>query len=138
LEEDSVLARVQSSLIRSSHSRVAFTLSQKGRSILLQKWCLLKCKSFGALCASHILIRTVAYHQQIRTNLAIIVVAMQLAKKIPFDDPDVLLIVRGMYVLSNVLILGIYLYTQAKIKSKKGMVSLDYANSDSRLAERCY
>lgn len=49
---------------------------------------------------------------------------MQLAKKIPFEDPDVLLVVRGMYILSNVLILGIYLYTQSKIKSKKGMSSL--------------
>lgn len=58
------------------------------------------------------------------TNLAIIVVSMQLAKKIPFEDPDVLLVVRGMYILSNVLILGIYLYTQSKIKSKKGMSSL--------------
>ncbi|BAE58384.1 inorganic phosphate transporter Pho88 [Aspergillus flavus] len=60
------------------------------------------------------------------TNLAIIVVSMQLAKKIPFEDPDVLLVVRGMYILSNVLILGIYLYTQSKIKSKKDMATLKY------------
>jgi hypothetical protein len=46
---------------------------------------------------------------------------MQLAKKVPFEDPQVLMLVRGMYILSNVLILGIYLYTQAKINSKKGM-----------------
>lgn len=56
-----------------------------------------------------------------RTNLAIIVVMMQLSKKIAFDDPDVLMIVRGVYVLSNVLILSLYLYTQSKINSKKGM-----------------
>ena len=45
---------------------------------------------------------------------------MQLSKKIPFDNPDVLLMVRGMYILSNVIILGIYLYTQAQISKKKG------------------
>lgn len=45
---------------------------------------------------------------------------MQLAKKIPFDDPDVLLMVRGLYILSNVLILGLYLYTQAQVNKKKG------------------
>lgn len=46
---------------------------------------------------------------------------MQLAKKVPFEDPQVLMLVRGMYILSNVIILGIYLYTQAKINGKKGM-----------------
>lgn len=46
---------------------------------------------------------------------------MQLAKKIPFENPDVLLMVRGLYILSNVLILGLYIYTQNKINAKKGM-----------------
>lgn len=55
------------------------------------------------------------------TNLAIILVMMQLSKKVPFDNPDVLMGVRALYILSNVLIVGIYLWTQAKINSKKGM-----------------
>lgn len=46
---------------------------------------------------------------------------MQLAKKVPFEDPQVLMLVRGMYILSNVIILGIYLFTQTKINAKKGM-----------------
>jgi hypothetical protein len=46
---------------------------------------------------------------------------MQLAKKVPFEDPQVLMAVRGLYILSNVLILGLHLYTQAKINAKKGM-----------------
>lgn len=46
---------------------------------------------------------------------------MQLAKKVPFENPDVLLIVRCLYILSNVIILGLYLFTQSKITSKKGM-----------------
>ncbi|GKZ28878.1 hypothetical protein AbraIFM66950_001502 [Aspergillus brasiliensis] len=60
------------------------------------------------------------------TNLAIIVVMMQLAKKVPFEDPDVLMLVRGMYILSNVLILGLYLFTQTKINKKNDLTTLKY------------
>lgn len=45
---------------------------------------------------------------------------MQLAKKVPFENPDVLLLVRGLYIASNVIILSLYLYTQAKINKKRG------------------
>lgn len=45
---------------------------------------------------------------------------MQLAKKVPFENPHVLMAVRALYILSNVLILGLYLYTQTKINQKKG------------------
>ena len=55
------------------------------------------------------------------TNLVIILVMMQLAKKVPFEDPQVLLLVRGCYILSNVLILAVTLYTQYQINAKKGM-----------------
>ncbi|OJJ32759.1 hypothetical protein ASPWEDRAFT_52903 [Aspergillus wentii DTO 134E9] len=60
------------------------------------------------------------------TNLGIILVMMQLAKKVPFENPDVLLIVRCLYILSNVIILGLYLFTQSKITSKKDMSTLKY------------
>lgn len=49
---------------------------------------------------------------------------MQVSKKIPFDDPQVLMGVRALYVVSNVLILGIYLYIQQQINKKKGMLDL--------------
>ena len=49
---------------------------------------------------------------------------MQVSKKIPFDDPQVLLGVRVLYVVSNLVILGIYLYIQMKINSKKGALIL--------------
>jgi hypothetical protein len=55
------------------------------------------------------------------TNLAIILVMMQLAKKVPFEDPQVLMLVRGCYILSNILILAVSLYTQFQINKKKGM-----------------
>ena len=45
---------------------------------------------------------------------------MQVAKKIPFEDPDVLNIIRAVYASSNLLILGIYLFIQSKIDKNKG------------------
>ncbi|GIK00821.1 hypothetical protein Aspvir_004850 [Aspergillus viridinutans] len=60
------------------------------------------------------------------TNLAIILVMMQLAKKVPFDNPDVLFLVRCIYLASNVIILGLYMYTQSKISQKKDMTTLKY------------
>ena len=58
------------------------------------------------------------------TNLVIILGMMQLSKKIPFDDPQVLMGVRGLYVVSNLIILGIYLFLQQKINRKKGITAL--------------
>lgn len=52
--------------------------------------------------------------------MAVILVMMQLAKKIPFENPEILMMVRGLYVLSNLIILSIYLFTQKKINTKKG------------------
>ena len=48
---------------------------------------------------------------------------MQVSKKVPFEDPQVLLGVRVLYVVSNLIILGIYLYIQMKINAKKGMLA---------------
>ncbi len=56
---------------------------------------------------------------------------MQVAKKIPFEDPFVLNSCRAAYVISNVLILGIYLYIQSAINKKKGMHQLAFYRSPS-------
>ncbi len=45
---------------------------------------------------------------------------MQVTKRIPLDDPNVLNLVRGIYIASNVIIAAIYLYIQAQINKKKG------------------
>ncbi|KAK5105661.1 hypothetical protein LTR62_002506 [Meristemomyces frigidus] len=54
------------------------------------------------------------------TNLIIILVMMQASKKIPFEDPNVLNGVRALYIVSNLVIAGIYLYTKMQIDKKKG------------------
>jgi len=50
---------------------------------------------------------------------------MQVSKKIPFDDPNVLNGVRALYVVSNLVIVAIYLYTKMQIDKKRGMCSSD-------------
>jgi hypothetical protein len=51
---------------------------------------------------------------------------MQASKKIPLDNPDVLNIVRAVYIASNVIIAAVYLYIQVQVNKKKGMCSLDF------------
>jgi hypothetical protein len=45
---------------------------------------------------------------------------MQASKKIPFEDPMVLNGVRALYIVSNLIIAGIYVYVGMQIDKKKG------------------
>ncbi|KAF2861877.1 inorganic phosphate transport PHO88 [Piedraia hortae CBS 480.64] len=60
------------------------------------------------------------------TNLIVILVMMQASKKVPFDDPNVLNGVRALYILSNLIIAGLYLYTKYQIDKKRDMTILKY------------
>ncbi|KAI9893656.1 MAG: hypothetical protein M1814_005871 [Vezdaea aestivalis] len=60
------------------------------------------------------------------TNLVIILAAMQGSKKINFEDPMVLNGFRILYVLSNLIIVGIYVYMGSKINKKKDMTTIKY------------
>ncbi|KAJ4366856.1 phosphate transporter (Pho88) [Neocucurbitaria cava] len=60
------------------------------------------------------------------SNLVIILGFMQISKKIPFDDPNVLNGVRALYVVSNLIIAGIYLYVQSQINKKNDMTVVKY------------
>ncbi len=66
---------------------------------------------------------------------------MQASKKVPFEDPNVLNIVRGVYILSNLIIAGIFIYIQTKINAKKGEYCIyfthGYAGDTSRAAGNC-
>jgi hypothetical protein len=45
---------------------------------------------------------------------------MQVSKKIPFEDPQVLMGIRIFYVVSNLIIFAINYYIGMKIKQKRG------------------
>ena len=45
---------------------------------------------------------------------------MQISKKIPFDDPNVLMGVRALYIISNLIIAGMSFYVQQQINKKNG------------------
>ncbi|KAF1915682.1 inorganic phosphate transporter Pho88 [Ampelomyces quisqualis] len=60
------------------------------------------------------------------SNLVIILGFMQISKKIPFDDPNVLNGVRALYVISNIIIAGIYFYVQQQINKKNDMTVVKY------------
>lgn len=53
-------------------------------------------------------------------NLGVVLGVMQIAKRVPFDNPDVLNAVRAMYLASNLIILAIYYTIHSKINKKKG------------------
>lgn len=53
-------------------------------------------------------------------NVVIVLGMMQVSKKVPFDDPNVLNAVRGLYILSNLIIVAVYYFIKTKIDAKKG------------------
>jgi len=63
------------------------------------------------------------------TNLIIILGMMQVSKKIPLEDPNVLNIVRAVYVVSNLIIAAVYAYVHYKINKKKDLTTLKYVDT---------
>ncbi|THH31197.1 hypothetical protein EUX98_g2967 [Antrodiella citrinella] len=68
------------------------------------------------------------------SNLVISLVSMQVAKKIPFEDPQVLLYVRIAYVVVQALVLGVYFLVTQKIKSKNDQTVLKYVEPASPMS----
>ncbi|KAI0788368.1 inorganic phosphate transporter [Fomes fomentarius] len=60
------------------------------------------------------------------TNLVISLGAMQVARRIPFDDPQTLTYVRIAYVATQVTVLGVYYYVAQQIKKKNDQTVLKY------------
>ncbi|KAL1608897.1 phosphate transporter (Pho88) [Nothophoma quercina] len=60
------------------------------------------------------------------SNLVIILGFMQISKKVPFDDPNVLNGVRALYIVSNIIIAAIYFYVQLQINKKNDMTVVKY------------
>ncbi|KAF8259808.1 inorganic phosphate transporter [Lactarius quietus] len=68
-------------------------------------------------------------------NLAISLGVMQLARKIPFDNPQVLDYVRIAYVASQAIALGVYYFTSSKIKAKNDQTLLKYVEPASPMSQ---
>ena len=60
---------------------------------------------------------------------------MQISKKIPFDDPNVLNGVRALYIVSNIIIAAIYFYVQLQINKKNG--ALAASRQGTNIASAC-
>lgn len=58
---------------------------------------------------------------------------IQVAKKVPFEDPNVLNAVRALYAISNLIILGVYYYIKLQIDKKKGARTSDYMHPDGKI-----
>jgi len=68
-------------------------------------------------------------------NIVISLGAMQVARKIPFEDPQVLLYVRVAYVVVQVIILGTYYYVSMKIKQKNDLTTLKYVEPQGPMSQ---
>ncbi|CAA7265624.1 unnamed protein product [Cyclocybe aegerita] len=68
-------------------------------------------------------------------NLVISLVAMQAARRIPFDDPDTLNLVRAGYVASQVIILAVYYYVSMTIKKKNDQTVLKYVEPPAAMTQ---
>ncbi|KAK7691167.1 hypothetical protein QCA50_006270 [Cerrena zonata] len=68
------------------------------------------------------------------TNLVVSLLAMQVARKIDFEDAQVLTYVRIAYVAVQVIVLGTYYFTSMKIKSKNDLTVLKYVEPGSPMS----
>jgi len=68
-------------------------------------------------------------------NLVISMGAMQLARKVPFENPDILLAARVGYVVSQIIIVGVYLYISSMIKKKDDKTVLKYVEPGTPMSQ---
>jgi len=68
-------------------------------------------------------------------NLVISLGVMQVARKIPFDEPGVLNYVRIGYVVSQLAILAVYFFISYKIKQTNNLTVLKYVEPPTPMSE---
>ncbi|EMR09273.1 hypothetical protein PNEG_02608 [Pneumocystis murina B123] len=68
------------------------------------------------------------------TNLIIILGAMQISKKINFDDPEVLFYIRCLCIASNVIIALTYYLCYISIRRKNDLTTLKYIKSSTSMS----
>ncbi|KAL7276842.1 phosphate transporter (Pho88) [Rhizina undulata] len=69
------------------------------------------------------------------TNLVVILGMMQVAKKIPFEDPTWLMGIRALYILSNIIILGLYFRVGQVVKKKNDLTTLKYVEPAAPMSD---
>ncbi|KAG0705791.1 inorganic phosphate transporter [Suillus ampliporus] len=67
-------------------------------------------------------------------NIVISLGAMQVARRIPFDDPEVLNYVRIGYVTSQVIIMGVYFFVSYKVRQKNDQTVLKYVDAQNPMS----
>ncbi|ODV81114.1 inorganic phosphate transport PHO88 [Suhomyces tanzawaensis NRRL Y-17324] len=60
------------------------------------------------------------------TNLGLMLVMMQVSRKLDLEDPDILFYVRAFYISCQAITLGVYLFTRFKINSKNDLTTLKF------------
>ncbi|KAK9452935.1 inorganic phosphate transporter Pho88 [Dipodascopsis uninucleata] len=65
------------------------------------------------------------------TNMMLMFGLMQLSKKIPFEDPNVVMYARLAYILSNVFIFALYLFARYKVTKANDLTTLKYVEQPS-------
>lgn len=60
------------------------------------------------------------------SQLAIMLIMMQVSKRLDLEDEKILNTVRVVYVTSSLIILGLYVYTRELINKKKDMTTIKY------------
>lgn len=68
------------------------------------------------------------------SNLAIMLIMMQVSKKIDMEDPTNKFYIRILYVSATALTFAIYLYTQYIIKKKNDLTTLKFVNPPNTMA----
>lgn len=64
------------------------------------------------------------------TNMAVMFGAMQVAKRIPFDEnPEYVRYAQFAYIASQVLCLGIFYFCSLQVKKKNDLTVLKYVNA---------
>ncbi|EGW33797.1 uncharacterized protein SPAPADRAFT_59151 [Spathaspora passalidarum NRRL Y-27907] len=68
------------------------------------------------------------------SNIVIMLVMMQLAKRLDFEDPDVLFYTRAAYVSCQLVAFAIYFIVRAKINAKNDLTTLKYVEPANPLS----
>mmetsp|Transcript_3418 Transcript_3418/g.3324 ORF Transcript_3418/g.3324 Transcript_3418/m.3324 type:complete len:193 (-) Transcript_3418:82-660(-) len=68
------------------------------------------------------------------TNLGVMLVMMQVSRRLDLEDPDILFYVRAAYLSCQAIALAIYAITRAKITAKNDLTTLKYVEPANTMA----